>query len=80
MDGSACGRFGALRPEDRRFELHSKRLVHVGTLDKSFTRGGLYDVMPCVAALRLSSTPVIASVLTLLVNILLYVRLYIKRK
>ena len=39
----------------------SSRHVHVGTLDKSFTRNCQYDVMwRPVAALRLNSTPVIA--------------------
>jgi len=36
-------RFGALRLQGRRFESHSNR--HVGTLDKSFTRSCLYNVM-----------------------------------
>ena len=62
--------FGA---EGRWFESHSSR--HVGTLGKSFTRGCLYDVAPCVAALRLNSTPII----TCYHSFILYlcVRLYI---
>ena len=40
--GSVVG-FRAFRPEDRRFESLASR--HVGTLDKSFTRSCLYNMM-----------------------------------
>src|SRR6218665_767375 len=40
--GGAMVRFGAFRPEGRRFESHSSH--HVRTLEKSFTRNCQYGV------------------------------------
>ena len=73
------GTFGA---ESRWFYSNSSR--HLRTFGKSFTRNFLYDAMRRpVAALRLkfdSCNSMISYAHTLLVNIILCVRLYIKRK
>ena len=75
------GRFGALHPQGHRFESYSSH--HVGTLGKSFTQSCLYNEMWCPAWLAVkfdTCNNLLSSIHTLLVSILQYVRLYIKRK
>src|SRR6218665_597425 len=77
------GRFGALHPEGRRFESHS--ICHVVILDKSFIRSFcLYNAMSCPVWLSWvkfdSCNDLLSSVHGLLVNVLQFVKLFIKMK
>jgi len=78
--GWFSSKFGALRLQCRRFESHSSR--HVGALDKSFTRNCLDNVIwRGFLVVKLDScNNLLSSIHTLLVNILRFVGLYVKRK